>query len=76
VTKTTSFSLTVSSQTPTSCPTGQFLAQYYNNMTLSGTPAFARCETSINYDWGTGGPGNGLLVARDIGEALRLSLEA
>jgi hypothetical protein len=40
--------------------TGQYLAQYYNNKSLTGTPTFSRCETSITYNWGTGGPGNGL----------------
>ena len=29
-------------------------------MTLSGTPTFTACESSINYNWGTGGPDNGL----------------
>jgi len=38
-----------------SCP-GQFEAQYFNNMTLSGSPAVDRCEDSVNYDWGTGSP--------------------
>ena len=28
--------------------------------TLSGTPLFTRCETAINYNWGSGGPGNGI----------------
>jgi hypothetical protein len=45
----------------TSCPSGQYLAEYYNNRTLSGTPTFTRCEAGpINSDWGLGGPGNGL----------------
>ena len=42
------------------CPVGQYVAQYYNNLTLSGTPTFTRCEAAINYNWGTGGPGNGI----------------
>ncbi len=29
---------------PTSCPTGQYLAQYYANRTLSGTPVRTVCE--------------------------------
>jgi hypothetical protein len=45
---------------PTSCPVGEYLAQYYNNMTLSGSPALTRCEPRVNYDWGTGGPGTGV----------------
>jgi hypothetical protein len=45
-----------------SCPTGEYQAEYYNNHTLSGSPTFTRCESSINYDWGSGSPGNGLGV--------------
>jgi hypothetical protein len=45
---------------PTSCPTGQYLAEYFNNISLSGSPTFTACETVINYNWGSGGPGNGL----------------
>jgi hypothetical protein len=41
---------------------GQYRAEYYNNRTLSGSPAFTRCENSINYDWGTGSPGTGVGV--------------
>lgn len=44
------------------CPKGQFLAEYFNNIDLSGTPAFSRCETSINYNWAENGPGNGIAV--------------
>ena len=35
------------------------LATYYNNVTLSGTPALTRTET-IDFDWGTGSPGTGV----------------
>ena len=42
------------------CPKGEFLAEYYNNMTLSGSPTLTRCEASINNTWGTGGPGSGV----------------
>jgi glucose/arabinose dehydrogenase len=45
---------------PTSCPVGQYLADYFNNRNLSGPPTFSRCEMSINYNWGTDGPGNGI----------------
>jgi hypothetical protein len=45
---------------PTSCADGQFLAEYFNNRNLSGSPTLRRCEASINADWGTGGPGNGV----------------
>ena len=39
------------------CPTGQYRAQYFANLTLSGTPASARCEAApLNRNWGSGGP--------------------
>jgi hypothetical protein len=41
----------------TTCPAGQFLANYYSNQTLSGTVALARCESRIDYLWGAGSPG-------------------
>ena len=44
------------------CPQGQFLAKYYGNMTLSGTPSIMRCEEKIDNDWGGGGPGSGVGV--------------
>jgi hypothetical protein len=45
---------------PSSCPTNQYLAEYFNNIGLSGSPTFTRCESSINYSWGSSGPGNGV----------------
>jgi hypothetical protein len=42
------------------CPTGQYRAEYYNNTGLTGTPVLTRCESRIAYNWGTGGPGNGV----------------
>ena len=42
------------------CATGQYQAEYYSNSGLSGTPTFSRCETAIAYNWGSGGPGNGV----------------
>jgi PKD repeat protein len=39
----------------------QYLAEYFNNRDLSGSPTFARYEDApIDYDWGNGGPGNGI----------------
>ena len=35
-------------------PTWQ--ATYWNNMTLSGTPALVRDESDLDYDWGDGSP--------------------
>jgi glucose/arabinose dehydrogenase len=40
--------------------TGQFEAKYFNNMTLSGSPVVDRCESAINYDWGSGSPAPGV----------------
>ncbi len=42
------------------CATGQYEAEYYSNRSLSGTPTFSRCETAIDNNWGSGGPGNGV----------------
>ena len=38
------------------CSPGHFLAEYFNNITLSGTPVRTACEPSINNNWGAGGP--------------------
>lgn len=39
------------------CPTGQWRAQYFPNVTLSGSPASARCEAApLNRNFGSGGP--------------------
>jgi hypothetical protein len=44
-----------------SCPVGQYRAEYYNNQTLSNSPASIRCERMpITYDWDGGGPGHGV----------------
>jgi len=46
-----------------SCPTNQYLAEYYANNSLSGEPVLTRCESQIMNDWGSAGPGDG--VPRD-----------
>jgi hypothetical protein len=38
------------------CATGEYLARYWPNQLLSGSPALSRCEGSINNDFGTGSP--------------------
>jgi hypothetical protein len=38
------------------CPTGQYLAEYFNNKDLSGAPVSYSCEDHIDFDWGYGGP--------------------
>ena len=45
---------------PIECPSGQYRAEYFNNKTLNGVPAVQRCETTINYDWGSGAPVSGV----------------
>ncbi len=47
----------VAPTSPSSCSAGQFTAQYFSNMTLTGSPVLTRCEAAINYTWGSGGPG-------------------
>jgi glucose/arabinose dehydrogenase len=46
--------------TGSACPTGQYRAEYFANRTLTGSPTFTRCETTINNNWGAGGPGGGV----------------
>jgi hypothetical protein len=39
-----------------SCPAGEYRAQYWPNVDLTGTPALIRCESAVNNDWAGGGP--------------------
>ncbi len=41
-------------------PSGPWRAEYFNNMTISGSPALVRNENDINYNWGTGAPASGV----------------
>lgn len=41
--------------------TTQWLAQYFNNPTLTGSPVIERIEQVIDYDWGFGSPASGPL---------------
>ncbi len=43
-----------------SADTASWRGEYYNNTSLSGWPALVRDDASINFDWGTGGPGSGV----------------
>ena len=36
---------------------------YFNNRTLSGSPALVRDDTQINFDWGSGSPAPGIIGA-------------
>ncbi len=43
--------------TPTTCPAGQYLAEYFPNKTLTGPAAATACEAApLSHDWGTGAP--------------------
>jgi hypothetical protein len=44
-------------------PTGNWKAEYFNNLTLSGTPALVRNEAAVNYAWGSGSPQAGTINA-------------
>ncbi len=48
--------------TTTQVPANNWKAEYFNNNYLAGTPVFSRYESSnsLNYNWGSGGPGNGV----------------
>ncbi len=41
---------------PDSCASGSFLASYFNNPALSGSPVAVQCESAIDYRWGDGSP--------------------
>jgi len=43
-------------------PRQSFRGEYYDNVSLSGSPAFIREEATIDFDWGEGSPGAGLDV--------------
>src|SRR5689334_21655963 len=45
-----------------SCPTGQFQAEYFNNPWMSRPPMFTRCESApVSASWSSqSGPGNGI----------------
>ncbi len=38
---------------------GGLVGNYFNNLTLSGTPALVRTE-AVNFDWGSSSPGTGI----------------
>ena len=38
-----------------------WLAKYWNNSSLTGSPALTRNETAVDYDWGTGSPVPGVI---------------
>jgi len=42
------------------CSASDYRADYYNNTSLAGDPVLTRCESAIDYSWGTGSPGPGV----------------
>jgi hypothetical protein len=48
------------SQTPTIT---QWRGEYFNDITLGGTPVLVRNDAAINFDWGTGSPAPGVVNA-------------
>lgn len=43
------------------CPTiTAWKGEYWNNTTLAGTPTLCRNDNSVDFNWGTGGPGGGV----------------
>lgn len=43
------------------CASGQYLAEYFGNPILEGTPTIERCEDDVDNDWGIAeGPGTGM----------------
>ncbi len=59
-------SLPVSAPLPsvTSCSATEYKAEYFNNASLSGSPVASRCESTVDNDWGSGGP-SGVGVGTD-----------
>jgi len=47
-------------QTPTIT---QWRGEYFNNITLGGTPALVRNDAAVNFDWGSGSPAPGVVGA-------------
>ena len=45
---------------PTPITFPDWKGEYYANQQLSGDPAFVRNDPTINFNWGTGGPGGGV----------------
>jgi hypothetical protein len=44
--------------------TGNWRAEYFNNVTLSGSPSLTRYDAAVNFNWGTGSPGGGVAADR------------
>ncbi len=64
--------------TPTSTPVIVWQALYWNNRTLTGTPALARQEAAVDYNWGSGSPASPTINADSFSArwTAQISLEA
>lgn len=56
----------VDSEAAGSSGSGNWQAQYFNNRTLSGSPALERGESGVNQDWGGGSPAPGVVNQDDF----------
>lgn len=45
---------------PVSGPIAHWRGEYFNNVTLSGSPALVRDDAQINFNWGNGAPAPGI----------------
>lgn len=48
---------------PASVPITNWRGEYFNNTTLSGSPALVRDDADVNFDWGIGSPASGVIGA-------------
>ena len=64
--------------TATSTPVIVWQALYWNNTTLTGTPALAQQESVIDYNWGTGSPASPTINADNFSArwSTQISLES
>ena len=46
----------IATANPNPAPIVNWKGEYYNNMTLTGTPALTRDDTTVDFDWGVGSP--------------------
>ncbi len=45
---------------PTPAPADGWIGTYFNNKYFEGSPVLVRQDGAVNFDWGGGGPGNGV----------------
>lgn len=52
--------ITTSSRQFSAFTSAPYTGQYYNNMTLSGSPAVTKTDSEVDFDWGAGAPVSGV----------------